>query len=121
MTRIRNIYGNLRVKDFLKFNKSYIGYESNAATNGALAIPLTHAYQGYTTNATAAIAATLADGADGQVITIKLETLDTNNLVVTPAHLADGTTLTFDASSEVATLMFDGTNWQILNNTATLA
>lgn len=117
----RNVMKNLRVKDYVNVNKVVSGLDSNAATSGAVAIPLTKSYQGYTTNATAAIAATLADGATGQVITIKLELLATNSMVVTPTNLADGTTLTFDASFEVATLMFDGTNWQILNNTATLA
>jgi uncharacterized protein (DUF697 family) len=94
---------------------------SNAATSGAVAIPITGPYQGYTTNATAAIAATLADGEVGQEIWIKLETLDTNNMVVTPANFNNGTTLTFDATGEVAHLMFVGTGWEVLYTTATVA
>lgn len=98
-----------------------VGATSNAATNGALATPITEIYSGYTTNGTAAIAASLADGVDSQIKVIKLETFDTNNLVVTPANLTEGSTLTFDATGEIAILMFVGTSWQILYNTSTLA
>ena len=97
------------------------GGTSNAATSGAVAIPITVGYQGYTTNSTAAIAATLADGGVGQEIWIKLETLDTNNLVVTPANFNNGSTITFDASGEVAHLKFIGTGWEVLYTDATVA
>lgn len=94
---------------------------SVAATSGAVVIPVTNSYSGYTTNATAAIAATLADGTVGQVKIIKLETKDTNNMVVTPANLADGTTITFDATGEVAILKMVGTSWQVIYTNATVA
>lgn len=67
-----------------------------------------------------ALAMTLADGSEGQSIVIKCVDA-TNNAVVTPANLADGSTLTFDAANEKAELMFDGTNWQVVVNTSTLA
>lgn len=94
---------------------------NNAATSGAVAIPVTNIFSGYTTNATAAIAATLADGSVGQIKIIKLNTFDTNNMVVTPANFADGTTITFDASGEVAILMFVGTSWELIYTNATVA
>ena len=97
------------------------GGASVAATSGAVAIPVTNLYSGYTTNSTAAITATLADGTAGQVKIIKLETKDTNNMVVTPSNLADGSTITFDATGEVAVLVFDGTNWQVVYTNATVA
>jgi hypothetical protein len=97
------------------------GGTSNAATSGAVAIPITTLYDGYTTNATAAIAATLADGAVGQMKIIKCETLDTNNLVVTPANFNNGSTLTFDATGEIAILVFVGTGWEVVYTTATVA
>lgn len=68
-----------------------------------------------------ALAMTLADGAEGQVMYIKCTTSVTPDAVVTPANLADGATLTFDAAGEVAVLIFDGTEWQIIYNTSTLA
>lgn len=97
------------------------GGTSNAATSGAVAIPVNTLYDGYTTNSTAAIAATLADGAVGQMKIIKLELKATNNMVVTPANLNNGATLTFDATGEIAVLVFVGTGWEIVYNTSTLA
>jgi hypothetical protein len=92
-----------------------------AATSGAVAVPITNIFSSYITNATAAIAATLADGTVGQLKIIKLKTLDTNNMVLTPANLADGTTITFDATGEVAVLMFVGTAWEVIYTNATVA
>lgn len=97
------------------------GAAENAATHGAVAIPITKLYQGYTTDATSAIAATLADGAVGQMIMIKLTAKDTNNMVITPANLTGGTTITFDATGEVAILVFVGTAWVVMHTTATVA
>ena len=94
---------------------------SNAATSGALAVPITTLYDGYTTNSSAAIAATLADGSVGQMKIIKLETKATNDMVVTPANLNNGSTLTFNATGEIAILVFIGTGWEIVYNTSTLA
>lgn len=92
-----------------------------AATSGAVVIPVTNIFSSYITNATAAIAATLADGSVGQIKVIKLKTKDTNNMVVTPANFADGTTITFDATGEVAILMFVGTAWEVVYTNATVA
>ena len=92
-----------------------------AARSGATVVPVTNLYSGYTTNATAAIAATLANGVAGQMKIIKLVTKNTNDMVLTPANLADGTTITFDATGEVAVLVFDGTNWQVVYTNATVA
>jgi hypothetical protein len=92
-----------------------------AATSGAVAVPVTNIFSSYITNATAAIAATLADGVVGQIKVIKLKTKDTNNMVLTPANLGDGTTITFDATGEVAVLMFLGTAWEVIYTNATVA
>lgn len=97
------------------------GATSNEATSGDVVIPITELYSDYTTNATAAIAATLADGVVGQEKWIKLKTKVTNNLVVTPANFNNGTTLTFDATGEIAHLIFVGTGWEVLYTTATVA
>lgn len=97
------------------------GAESNAATSGAVIIPITTLMSSYVSNATAAIAATLADGADGQMKVIKLTTKDTNNMVVTPANFTDGTTITFDATAEVAVLVFVDDGWEVVYTNATVA
>jgi len=91
---------------------------SNVATSGVVVVPLTEEYSGYTTNATAAIAATLADGVDGQTKIIKLELKTTSNMVVT---FNTDETLTFDATAECAILRFVADKWQVITTTATLA
>ena len=104
------------------FNEAVaFGATENAAASGAWAIPITKGYQGFTTNAVGAIAATLADGTVGQRLVLVLTLKDTNNCVVTPANLNGGTTLTFDATGEYAELMFVGTGWTVLHTTASLA
>lgn len=87
------------------------------ASSGAIAVTDTAAHLNGNAGA---LAMTLADGTEGQRIILKCVD-GTNNCVVTPAHLGDGSTLTFDAANEKAELYFDGTNWQILTNTSTLA
>jgi len=68
---------------------------------------------------TGANALTLADGVAGQRKIIKMKT-DGGDGTLTPANLADGTTLTFDAVNEYCELVFADGNWQIVSNTATL-
>lgn len=97
------------------------GSEDIAATSGAVVVGLTKLRSTYTTNATADIAATLADGYRGQIKIVKLKTKDTSDMVLTPANFGDGTTITFDATGEVAVLMFDGSNWWVIYTTATVA
>ena len=91
-----------------------------AATSGAVIVPVTNLYSSYTTNATAAIAATLADGVAGQMKIIKLDLKATNNMVVTPANFNNGATITFDATAEIAILVFVGTGWEVVYTTATV-
>ena len=102
-------------------NKVAFGATENAAASGAWAIPITTLYDGATTNATAALAATLADGVVGQMKIIMLTTKNTNNMIVTPANLNGGTTITFDATGEFALLVFVGTGWTVIHTTATVA
>lgn len=118
----RTIKDSLLIRDFLEVDgQTNFGANNNAATSGSVIIPITELYSGYTTNATDAITATLADGKAGQIKIIKLVTKDTNNMVITPANFSDGTTIMFDATGEVAILVFDSTNWQNLYTNATIA
>lgn len=114
-TMFGNVRGNIT-------GLAFQGAAQVAATSGAVVVPVTNLFSGYTTNATAAIAATLADGRfPGQMKIIKLTTKNTNNLVVTPANFGDGTTLTFDATGEIAILVWDGADWRVVYTTATVA
>ena len=67
-------------------------------------------------NATSAThACAMADGADGQVKTIiNVSTSGTNNVVITPANLRGGTTITLNAPGETVTCIFKNSNWNII-------
>lgn len=113
--------GEMAASGVATFNNACeFGATDNAATSGAITIPLDTLYDGYTTNSTASIDASLADGQPGQLKIIKLVTHDTNDLVVTPTNFSDCTYLVFDQSNKKAILLFDGTNWQIVYTDATL-
>ena len=113
--------GEMAASGVATFNNACeFGATDNAATSGAITIPVDTLYDGYTTNSTATIDGTLADGQTGQLKIIKLVTHDTNNMVVTPTNFADGTNITFDASNEVAILLFDSANWQLIYTNATV-
>lgn len=65
--------------------------------------------------------ASLADGAAGQRMTLKM-LVDGGDQVVTPANFLDGTTITFDDAGDSCELLFDGTNWGVIGTaTATVA
>ena len=60
---------------------------------------------------------TLADGTvAGQLKSIRLETDGGGDMVITPANLADGTTITMDTTGDEVLLIWDGSNWRVLLN-----
>jgi hypothetical protein len=67
----------------------------------------------YTTGG--AVAATLADGIEGQEKVIKL-TFDGGTVTLEPANLADGTTITFADVNDAVSLVFIGGAWAITSN-----
>ena len=69
---------------------------------------------------TAADALTLADGVEGQEKFIVMKT-DANDGTLTPAHLKNGTTITFDDVGDSAHLIFMDGDWVFMGGTATLA
>jgi hypothetical protein len=58
----------------------------------------------------AALALTLADGSEGDVVSF-FATSSANNAVVTPANLLGQTDVTFAAAGDSATLQFLGGSW----------
>ena len=98
-----------------------MGATNNAAANGAVALDITEMFTGFTTNAVGSLDATLADGSVGQIKVLKMILKDTNNCVVTPANLADGSTITFSATGQYAVLVFVGTAWEVVVTSATVA
>ena len=66
-----------------------------------------------------AATATLADGEVGQIKTLKM-TVDGGAMVVTPANLTDGTTLTFNRVGQWITLQFLGAAWSAISNNGVL-
>lgn len=57
---------------------------------------------------------TLADGSyDGQIKKVMMVATG-GDMTLTPANFADGTSMTFDAVMDSATLRWDGTNWALV-------
>jgi hypothetical protein len=74
-------------------------------------------------NASAAIALTLADGTQGQLKHVVMETgSGVNTATLTPTNFVGGTNITFDAAGETVTLLFEDGNWYVVGgNAATVA
>lgn len=70
--------------------------------------------------ATASVAATIAAGTEGQVVTIKATDV-TNAVTLVPASFVDGTTITFSNVNEYAVLVSDGANWMFVGGDATVS
>ena len=68
---------------------------------------------------TQGVAATLAAGSEGQVISIKAINVD-SAVTLTPAAFHDGTTVTFTPVDEYIVLISDGTNWYSVGGTAAI-
>ena len=94
-----------------------VSTETVAAGNGsgnAVALSTTSTVS-FVTTATNSTHVSLADGITGQVKIIVHKTRsNSEDLVITPANFAAGSTLTSDAASRSVTLLFDGTNWQVI-------
>ena len=68
-----------------------------------------------------ALAMTLADGAEGQRMTIAQAGSGTNNCVITPANFFNGSTMTSNGVGEMVDLIFVNGKWQILTNIGSVA
>lgn len=64
----------------------------------------------------AAFSYTLADGVVGQKIVMYMITDGGNDAVITPASLANGSTLTFADVNDTCTLMFFNSTWNVIAN-----
>ena len=99
-----------------KLDPQVVSTETVAAGNGsgnAVALS-TKSTVSFVTTATNSSHISLADGITGQVKIIVHKTRsNSEDLVITPANFAAGSTLTSDAASRSVTLLFDGTNWQV--------
>jgi hypothetical protein len=85
------------------------------ALSGAGAVNITSLATAFTSTA-AGNALTLADGAQGQIKTVVYvaEAAGGDTGVLTPANLGSGTTVTFNAIGDAATLQFIGTDWWVV-------
>jgi len=71
----------------------------------------------FITTATNKSHVSLADGTTGQIKHIIHKTRSNSvDLVITPANLSAGSTLTSNLGGRGCTLIFDGTNWQVLGD-----
>ena len=109
----------ITAEDVVNNIPSWLGLNSTSQTitgdgSTSSAIDITSAVT--EVNATSAAApCTIADGANGQIKTIiNVSTGGTNNIVITPANLRGGTTVTLNAIGETVTLIFKNSNWNVV-------
>lgn len=70
---------------------------------------------------TGAAAGAIADGiVVGQIKEIVM-VIDGGNYVLTPANFTSGATITFDDVNDTVKLLWDGSGWQFISGTATVA
>lgn len=88
-------------------------YGTPQALSGAGAVNVTAYKTNWTT--TGANAGTLADGTyTGQLKLIQM-IVDAGDGTLTPANFADGSTITFADAGDCALLIFDGTDWNVVD------
>jgi len=97
-----------------------MGATADAAAHGAVALSITELFTLVSSDADSNQAATLADGADGQMKIIKMETDGGNDVVLTPANFRDGATITFDNANEILILVFGDSTWNLVYTDATV-
>lgn len=97
------------------------GATIEASAHGAYAIPIDEMVTNVSTNFTADLDATLADGEAGQLKVVILDTDGGNDVVITPDNFGNGTTLTLDTASDYAVFAFDGTEWWAISHSGTIA
>jgi len=96
----------------------FIYAQTPQTLSGAGAVNVTTAITWVVT--TGANALTLADGAEGQRKFIVMKT-DGGTGTLTPSHLGNGSTITFDDAGDCAGLLFTNGSWYMIGGTATLA
>lgn len=94
-----------------------------ATRNGAGSINVFNQQNGvcHITTGGSAAAVTLVDGMEGQDLVLLMITDGGGDATVTPANLANGSTITFDDAGDSAYLKFTNGAWVFLGGTATLA
>ena len=97
------------------------GASVSAATNGAVVCSLDTLVSTYITNATADIALSLAAGVPGQQKIIILETKDTNDVVITPVAMQNGTTVTLDATGDSVHFVYSDNEWCVVYTNGSIA
>lgn len=93
-----------------------IGSDASYVADGAIALTDSIVLLDGTS---ATVAATLADGTEGQTMMITAINVD-NAVTVVPANLTDGTTITFDTVNDAVTLVFVSAAWKIFGNYGTV-
>lgn len=82
-----------------------------STTAPAISVTVRYAFLDASSNA---VAATLADGTQGQVITVTATDV-TGATTLVPANLTGGATITFTAVNDSVTLVFDVSSWKVVS------
>lgn len=95
---------------------------ARSASYGAAVVPVTSSVHEIATDS-AGDALTLADGTSGQQMFLVYAAEDAggDTAILTPANLAGGTTVTFNALGDTAHLIFVSGNWYFIAGSAVLA
>ena len=110
------------VTDIEALQKGTLSHGTNEELTGAGAASVACSLTEFIT-AGVGDAVTLANGTSGQVKVLKMKTRTggSDTTVVTPAAFHSGTTITFDAVTDVAVLMFVVDGWVFVGGNATVA
>jgi len=98
-----------------------LGASVAAASDTAVAASLDTMVSTYITNATKDLAVSLALGVPGQQKIIICETIDTNNVVITPATMQNGTTVTLDATGDSVHFVMSDVEWCVVYTNGAIA
>lgn len=107
------VYRWLEVNSYtLNGVKVVLGNPSTLTTSGAISTDKSYVKLD---SSGGAIAATLADGLDGQMLVVTM-TVAGSNAVVTPANALGFNSLTFNSAGDTATLVFSGADWMLTSS-----
>ena len=115
-----NIGGNTDVAGNLEASTIFTRPSTQNIGWGTTVVNLTTSLAIINTSGPGTLNVSLADGTAGQE-KFFVETDAGNDCILTPVHLLNGSTITFNSLGEYAHLIFVGTSWVCLSVTATLA
>ena len=111
--KVQDVFNN--VPTWLGFNSTSQSITGDGSTSSA--INLTTAITEVDATSAAAPCTLAASSTDGQIKTVlNVSTSGTNNVTITPANFAQGTTVTLNAPGESVTFIYKSSKYYVLAN-----